>query len=213
MSQLTGIAPDTAGQLRADLAIIADWIKPGSKVLDLGCGDGLLLQHLRDSKNVTGYGLEINAFNIEACVEKNINVIQADLNDGLQEYFADNSFDYVIMSQTLQATEQPDLLMKEMLRVGREMIVTFPNMAYWRARLQLGMQGIMPVTKGLPNQWYNTPNVHLCTLRDFEALCQQHNIAVLERTVVDHSLRQGNLLKNLLPNLLGEVAIYRCSGL
>ena len=215
MSQLTEITPvyDEGGdkKLRADLAIIAEWIKPGSKVLDLGCGDGVLLAYLRDHHDVTGYGLEINAFNIEACVERDINVIQADLNDGLQEYFADDSFDYVIMSQTLQATEQPDLILQEMLRVGREGIVTFPNMAYWRARLQLGIQGIMPVTKGLSNQWYNTPNVHLCTLRDFQSLCRQHDIDVLQRTVVDHSHRRGNLLMNLLPNLLGEVAIYRCS--
>jgi len=215
MSQLTEITPvyedGSDNKLRADLAIIAEWIKPGSKVLDLGCGDGVLLAYLRDHQDVTGYGLEINAFNIEACVERDINVIQADLNDGLQEYFADDSFDYVIMSQTLQATEQPDLILQEMLRVGREGIVTFPNMAYWRARLQLGVQGIMPVTKGLPNQWYNTPNVHLCTLKDFQALCRQHDIDVLQRTVVDHSHRRGNLLMSLLPNLLGEVAIYRCS--
>jgi len=215
MSQLTEITPvyeeGNENKLRADLAIIAEWIKPGSKVLDLGCGDGVLLAYLRDHQDVTGYGLEINAFNIEACVERDINVIQADLNDGLQEYFADDSFDYVIMSQTLQATEQPDLILQEMLRVGREGIVTFPNMAYWRARLQLGVQGIMPVTKGLPNQWYNTPNVHLCTLKDFQALCRQHDIDVLQRTVVDHSHRRGNLLMSLLPNLLGEVAIYRCS--
>ena len=215
MSQLTGITPvyDEGGgnKLRADLAIIAEWIKPGSKVLDLGCGDGVLLAYLRDHRDVTGYGLEINAFNIEACVERDINVIQADLNDGLQEYFADDSFDYVIMSQTLQATEQPDLILQEMVRVGREGIVTFPNMAYWRARLQLGVQGIMPVTKGLPNQWYNTPNVHLCTLKDFQALCRQHDIDVLQRTVVDHSHRRGNLLMSLMPNFLGEVAIYRCS--
>jgi len=215
MSQLTEITPvyeeGNENKLRADLAIIAEWIKPGSKVLDLGCGDGVLLAYLRDHQDVTGYGLEINAFNIEACVERDINVIQADLNDGLQEYFADDSFDYVIMSQTLQATEQPDLILQEMLRVGREGIVTFPNMAYWRARLQLGVQGIMPVTKGLPHQWYNTPNVHLCTLKDFQALCRQHDIDVLQRTVVDHSHRRGNLLMSLLPNLLGEVAIYRCS--
>ena len=113
------------------------------------------------------------------------------------------------MSQTLQATEQPDLLIEEMLRVGKEGIVTFPNMAHWRARLQLGLKGVMPVTKNLPNQWFNTPNVHLCTLNDFEVLCRKHNIEILQRTVVDHSHRKGNWLMNLLPNLLGEIAIYR----
>jgi methionine biosynthesis protein MetW len=195
--------------LRADLAIIAEWIKPGTKVLDLGCGDGTLLAHLREKRDVLGYGLEINPFNIEICVEKDINVIQADLNDGLKAYFSDNRFDYVLMSQTLQATEQPDLLIEEMLRVGQEGIVTFPNMAHWRARFQLGVKGIMPVTKNLPNQWFNTPNVHLCTLNDFETLCKNHDIEILQRTVVDHSHKKGSPLMNLFPNLLGEIAIYR----
>jgi methionine biosynthesis protein MetW len=195
--------------LRADLAIIAQWIKADTKVLDLGCGDGTLLAYLRDQRNVLGYGLEINPFNIEICVERDINVIQANLNNGLKAYFSDNSFDCVIMSQTLQATEQPDLLIEEMLRVGREGIVTFPNMAHWRARLQLGLKGVMPVTKNLPNQWFNTPNVHLCTLNDFEQLCIQHDIQILQRSVVDYSHKRGSLLMNLLPNLLGEIAIYR----
>ena len=195
--------------LRADLEIIAEWIKADTKVLDLGCGDGTLLAYLRDQRKVLGYGLEIDRFNIEACVEKNINVIQANLNDGLKAYFADNSFDCVIMSQTLQATEQPDLLIEEMLRVGDEGIVTFPNMAHWSARLQLGLKGIMPVTKNLPNQWFNTPNVHLCTLNDFEVLCQKHDIQILQRTVVDNSHNKGGWLTHAFPNLLGEIAIYR----
>jgi methionine biosynthesis protein MetW len=210
MSQLTGVLPayDDKG-LRADLAIIADWIKAGSKVLDLGCGDGTLLAHLREQKDVLGYGLEISPFNIEDCVDKNINVIQADLNNGLKAYFSDNSFDSVVMSQTLQATEQPDLLIEEMLRVGNEAIVTFPNMAHWRARFQLGFKGVMPVTKNLPNQWFNTPNVHLCTLNDFEVLCKKHDIKILQRMVVDNSHHKGSWLMSLFPNLLGEIAIYR----
>ena len=113
------------------------------------------------------------------------------------------------MSQTLQATEQPDLFIEEMLRVGAEGIVTIPNMAHWSARLQLGLQGVMPVTKNLPNQWFNTPNVHLCTLNDFEKLCMKHDIQILERAVVDHSRKKGGWLTNLFPNLFGEVAIYR----
>lgn len=195
--------------LRADLAIIADWIGAKSKVLDLGCGDGTLLAYLREQRNVLGYGLEISPFDVEDCVDKNINVIQANLNNGLKAYFTDHSFDYVIMSQTLQATEKPDELIEEMLRVGREGIVTFPNMAHWSARLQLGLKGVMPVTKNLPNQWFNTPNVHLCTLNDFEVLCQKHDIEILQRTVVDHSHRKGSWLMKLFPNLLGEIAIYR----
>lgn len=210
MSSPTENSPiEAAGKLRADLSIISQWIKADSKVLDLGCGDGTLLAYLRDQRNVKGYGLEISPFNIETCVDKDLNVIQANLNNGLKAYFTENRFDYVIMSQTLQATEQPDLLIEEMLRVGREGIVTFPNMAHWSARLQLGLLGIMPVTKNLPNQWFNTPNVHLCTLNDFEVLCKNHNIEILERAVVDHSHKQGNWLMNMFPNLLGEIAIYR----
>ncbi len=210
MSKLKTTAPAiNENGLRADLSIIADWIKAESKVLDLGCGDGTLLAYLRDKHDVLGYGLEISPFNVEDCVDRDINVIQADLNNGLKAFFTDHSFDYVIMSQTLQATEKPDELIEEMLRVGREGIVTFPNMAHWSARLQLGIKGVMPVTKNLPNQWFNTPNVHLCTLNDFEVLCRKHDIEILQRTVVDHSHRKGSWLMKLFPNLLGEIAIYR----
>ena len=124
--------------LRADLSIIAHWINDGSTLLDLGCGDGTLLKYLREHKQVLGYGLEINSKNLEACVGAKLNIIQSDLNDGLTDYFSDNSFDYVVMSQTLQATQRPDQLIEDMLRVGKEGIVTFPNMAHWKARLQLG---------------------------------------------------------------------------
>jgi methionine biosynthesis protein MetW len=195
--------------MRADLAIIADWIKPGSSILDMGCGDGKLLKFLRDNRGVDGIGLEIDAQQIENCVRHNISVIQADLNDGLEQYFSDNSFDYVIMSQTLQAMDHPDKLIEEMLRVGRHGIITFPNMAYWKGRLQLGIRGVMPVTSNLPNHWFDTPNIHLCTVRDFESLCKQKNINILERTVVDHTHSRSTLLMRLLPNLFGEIAIYR----
>ncbi len=195
--------------MRADLAIIADWIRPGSSILDMGCGDGTLLKFLRDNREVDGIGLEIDAEQIENCVRDSISVIQSDLNDGLAQYFSDNSFDYVVMSQTLQAMEHPNKLVEEMLRVGKQGIITFPNMAYWKGRLQLGIRGIMPITSSLPNQWFDTPNIHLCTLNDFEALCKQKNINILERTVVDHTHRKSTLLMRLFPNLFGEIAIYR----
>jgi methionine biosynthesis protein MetW len=195
--------------MRADLAMIADWIKPGSSILDMGCGDGTLLKFLHEHSEVDGIGLEIDANKIENCVRDNISVIQSDLNDGLAQYFSDNSFDYVVMSQTLQAMDHPDILIEEMLRVGRQGILTFPNMAYWKGRLQLGIRGIMPVTRTLPNQWFDTPNIHLCTLNDFEALCKQKNINILERTVVDHTHSKSTLLMRLFPNLFGEIAIYR----
>lgn len=195
--------------LRPDLAILSDWITPGSRVLDLGCGDGALLLHLKHSKQVTGYGLEIDARNIERCIEDRINVIQADLNDGLSQYFDDDSFDFVVMSQTLQATQHPDELIEEMLRVGKQAIVTFPNMAYWKGRLQLGLEGIMPITKSLPNEWYNTPNIHLCTVNDFEKLCHRRNIEILQRNFVDHTHRRSSMLMRMYPNMFGEIAVYQ----
>ena len=195
-------------ELRPDLAIISEWIAPGSRVLDLGCGDGTLLAHLREQRQVDGYGLEIAPGNIVSCIEKEVNVIQTDLDAGISDFFDEASFDYVVMTQTLQAMVYPDQLLKEMLRVGREGIVTFPNFGHWRARAQMVLGGHMPVSTALPNQWYNTPNIHLCTLKDFEALCAKLRIRILQRSVVDHAHRY-RLGGKLLPNLLGEVAIYR----
>nr|WP_319020495.1 methionine biosynthesis protein MetW [Alkalilimnicola sp. S0819] len=193
--------------MRRDLAAIADWILPGSRVLDLGCGDGALLQHLREERDVTGYGLEIDPDNIVRCIRNGVNVIQSDLDEGLSDFDA-HSFDYVVMSQTLQAVRYPDWLLEEMLRVGREGIVTFPNFAYWRLRYHLAIKGRMPVSKALPNSWYDTPNIHLCTVRDFQALCGERDIEILESRVMD-SHHRHNYGARLLPNLLGEIALYR----
>lgn len=192
--------------LRPELRTIADWITAGSRVLDLGCGDGTLLTYLRDKQQVYGYGLEIDQANIVKAIENGIYVIQTDLDAGLNE-FESGSFDYVIMSQTLQAIHYPDRLLEEMLRVGREGIITFPNFGYWRNRLQL-LAGRMPVTGSLPHSWYNTPNIHLCTLHDFEELCDDKGFRILERTVVDRAHRTS-LPMRLLPNLMGEIALYR----
>ncbi len=193
--------------LRPDLEIISNWIKPGSRLLDLGCGDGALLKHLQETRDVTGYGLEIDNDNVTRCVESGVNVIQTDLDAGLQDFFG-RSFDYVIMSQTLQAVHYPDRLLEEILRIGHEGIVTFPNFAHWKNRIQLTVGGMMPVTRTLPNPWYSTPNIHLCTVEDFEKLCDERGIHIIERIMVNDDYRRTSA-GNFMPNLLGRTAIYR----
>jgi len=195
--------------LRSDHAIIADWVETNSRVLDLGCGDGMLMEHLRKTRNTTGYGVEIDEGMISECIDRGINVIQSDLDEGLAD-FQDNSFDYVILSMTLQAVTYPDKLLLEMLRVGKEGIVTFPNFAHWSPRLQLMFQGRMPVSSSIPFQWYDTPNIHLCTIHDFENLCDENGVDVLERRT-SVSTRKAGLMSNVLPNLFGEIALYRFS--
>jgi methionine biosynthesis protein MetW len=187
---------------RPDFAAIAAWIPNGARVLDLGCGDGSLLRYLQGSNRVAGYGVEIVDANIVACIKNQVNVIQGDLESGLSG-FENNSFDYVILSQTLQATRHTEPLMREMLRVGREGIVSFPNFGYWRNRMDI-LQGRMPVSKELPYQWYDTPNIHLCTLNDFEALCRSNSMHILDRRVMT-----GDRVISVLPNLLGSTAVYR----
>jgi methionine biosynthesis protein MetW len=193
--------------LRPDQALIAEWIAPSSRVLDLGCGDGALLASLQNTRNVTGYGLEIDQDNIVKCIAVGVNVIQTDLDAGLSE-FDENSFDYVLMTDTLQAVHFPDKLINEMLRVGREGIITFTNIGHWICRLQLAIKGKMPISRSLPDQWYETPNIHLCSIADFEELCRSLDVEILQRATVDHAHR-SNLGMRLLPNLLGEIALYR----
>jgi methionine biosynthesis protein MetW len=192
--------------LPAELAPFARWVSRGSRVLDLGCGDGTLLAALREALSVSGYGLEIDPDNIVACLEKGVAVIQTDLNEGLSD-FATRSFDYVIMKQTLQAMRHPDRTMEEMLRVGHQGIVTFPNFGYWRNRMQLAVGGRMPVTRALPAEWYETGNIHMCTIADFEALCAERRIEVVDRLVVDVDSRETPLTRRL-PRLCGEHAVY-----
>lgn len=193
--------------MRADLEIIQEWIKPGSRLLDLGCGDGELLRYLSEQRKVTGYGLEIDPEKINACIDNGVNVIEQNLDTGLSN-FGDNTFDSVLMTQALQAVHYPDQVLEEMLRIGREAILTFPNFAHWRCRLYLGTKGRMPVSEFMPYTWYNTPNIHFCTFKDFEALCRERSIRILDRLVVDQTHRSG-VLSGLWPNLLGEIAIYR----
>ncbi|MDO8416950.1 MAG: methionine biosynthesis protein MetW [Agitococcus sp.] len=195
--------------MRLDLRLAERWIKPQSRVLDLGCGDGELLAHLRDKFDTKGYGLEIDEDKINDCVARGVNVIQQNLNKGLSN-FGDNSFDSVIMTQALQAVEKPDQLLNDMLRVGKQAIITFPNFAHWKTRSYLFFKGQMPVSEALPYSWYDTPNIHLCTFRDFEALCHKLDIKILNRLAVDDD-QQGSFLMKYLPNLMGEVAIYRVS--
>lgn len=193
--------------MRIDQRIIDQWIAPNSRILDLGCGDGTLLQHLAQTKNVHGYGLEISADGIQACIERGVNVIEQNLDEGLSN-FEDNSFDTVIMSQTLQTMHYPDRLLKEMTRVGRQSIVTIPNFGHWRARLQLMFKGRMPVSDLLPYEWYNTPNIHFCTFHDFEVLCKEMQLTVMDQAVVAEKSRTRALC-SLNPNLFGETGIFR----
>lgn len=193
-------------ELRADLRIINRWIQPNSSVLDLGCGSGVLLKHLKDHKAVHGYGLEINPEKITACIEKQINVIEQNLDKGLSN-FATDSMDTVVMTQALQAVQRPDLLLEEMLRIGREAIVTFPNFGHWNTRFYLMFKGRMPMSEALPHNWYDTPNIHLCTFRDFEVLCHEKGIRILHKTVLDSDLEE-HWLTSLWPSMLGETAIY-----
>lgn len=193
--------------MRLDQRIIEDWISPGSRILDLGCGDGTLLQYLAKDKNVRGYGVEINPQQIQACIEKGINVIEQNLDEGLSN-FDDNSFDTVIMSQTLQTMHYPDRLLAEMTRVGRETVVTIPNFGHWRARLHLMFKGRMPVSDLLPYEWYNTPNIHFCTFKDFEILCKEMHLVVMEQSVIVEKSPVRALCK-LSPNIFGETALFR----
>jgi len=188
---------------RSDFSIIAGWVNPGERVLDLGCGDGALLASLIESRRVRGYGIDIADDNVLACVKRGLNIIQSDLESGLAG-FGDRSFDTVILSQTLQQIHRVETIINEMLRVGREVIVTFPNFAYWRHRIQLGVRGTMPVSETLPYEWYNTPNVRMFTVREFDRFCAARGIAIIDREVQSDERRV-----TFAPNLFGQLAFYR----
>lgn len=192
--------------MRSDLRLISDWIAPGSRVLDLGCGDGTLLAALRDEKQVDGLGVEIDPDNLTYCMSRGLAVVEQDLNKGLAN-FGSGSFDVVVMTNSLQTLRYPHRVIDEMLRVGKECIVTFPNFGHWQARWHLAVRGRMPVSRHLPYTWYDTPNIHFCTVSDFDVLCRQKQVRVLDRQVVS-SNRRETLRARVWPNVFGVTAIY-----
>jgi len=194
---------------RVDYNIIVDLVPRGARVLDLGCGDGSLLERLVREKGVTGRGIELSEAGVRECIAKGLTVLQGDIDEGLRDY-PDGSIDYAILNQTLQAVKKPALVLSEMLRVGRKGIVGFPNFAYWRMRLDLVLRGRMPKTEFLPYEWYDTPNIHFCSILDFDDYCAAHGIVVEKR--VYHTARGGGrVLKGVRPNLFAESAVYLLS--
>ena len=191
------------------LSVIEKWVEVRSKVLDLGCGNGNILSELQKTKDVIGLGVEIEEKNIEECLLQNINVLEQNIDDGLNNFSSD-SFDVVILSQTIQVLKNPDTALEEITRIGKTCIVTIPNFGHWRSRLSLLLNGRMPVTSPLPESWHATPNIHLCTLKDFEMLCSELLISIEERVTVN-SNNQSKWYLDIWPNLFSASAIYKIS--
>jgi methionine biosynthesis protein MetW len=192
-------------QLRTDFDAIANWVQPNTSLLDLGCGDGSFLEFIRAKRDVKPYGVEITDSAVLACVQKGLNIVQQDLEGGLA-LFEDQSFDTVVLSQTLQTIHQTEWILREVVRVGKQCVVSFPNFGHWSHRYAVAL-GRMPVSKSLPYEWFNTPNVRVLTIADFEALAHKLGISILGRVV----LHEGAKV-NLMPNLFGSLAIYRVRG-
>ena len=191
------------------IEVIKNWIDSGSKVLDLGCGNGEILNILSKELEATVLGVEINQNDINQCIQSGLNVIQQNIDEGLNN-FGDESFDMVIMSQTIQVLKQPKQALEEVTRIGSRSIVTIPNFGYWSTRLSLLFSGKMPVTGSLPNNWYNTPNIHLCTIKDFEILCERSGINILEKRFFNSNGGESVLAK-VLPNIFAATAMYKIS--
>lgn len=195
--------------MRQDLTHILRWIKSGASVLDLGCGDGEFLALIQKERRAQVMGIEIDSDAITTALGRGLNIIEQNLDDGLAN-FPDQSFDMVVMAHALQAVQFPDQVLDEMLRVGQECVVTFPNFGQWRSRVHLATRGRMPVSRFMPYNWYDTPNIHFCTVRDFETLCRQRGIRILGRDMIGGNDRGTGLARHW-PNLFATTAIYHIS--
>jgi methionine biosynthesis protein MetW len=197
--------------LRPDLAVIASLIKPGARVLDVGCGEGALLQWLRDEKQTDGRGIEINQADVNRAIALGIAVIQGDVDSDLPHY-PDGAYDYVILSQTLQAMRAPEAVLLDLVRIGRKAVVSVPNFGHWKNRLYLALYGRMPVTKTLSYQWYDTPNIHFCTIADFVVLVESLGITIEDRIVVDTAGHKTKFTgRGAMANLFGEQGVFLLS--
>ncbi len=185
--------------------IINSWVPENSKVIDFGCGDGSLLKELFENKQVLGYGVEINDIKIEKCIEKGIPVIKLDIDKGLNDFMSSN-FDLSIMAKSIQCLKNPDLALNRMLELSKRCVVTLPNLGYWRCRINLA-SGKMPITPELPSSWYETENIHLCTIKDFENLCLKENIRIKDKVFINRNGDQGGLSK-INPNLFAVEGVY-----
>ena len=196
---------------RVDLLLLADMVEPGSRVLDVGCGDGALLRILADTRDVDARGIEIAQSNVNQCVARGLSVVQGDADTDLINY-PDNAFDYAILSQTIQATRRPLDVLEQLLRIGRRAIVSFPNFGHWRIRAQIMFRGRMPVTQNLSFTWYDTPNIHFCTIKDFVVLCEELDAKVESSVALNaHGQRLGLKIPLIMQNLFGHQAIFLLS--
>lgn len=193
-------------KIRFDLQIIASWIEPNSRVLDLGCGEGDLLCFLKSRKNVRGTGIEHDEAKVAQCIEKGVTVLQGDINAEVLDY-PDGAFDYVILSQTLQQVYEPATLIRSILRIGRKAVVSFPNFSHWMVRLQLMVTGFAPVTRQLPYQWYDTPNIRVISLNDFRKFARTVGFNILQESAISVYDRKGKTVQ-FLPNLRASYGIY-----
>ena len=205
-------AAEPAGELRQDLRLIAEMIEPGARVLDIGCGDGALLAYLTRHKRVDGRGIELSQSGVNACVGHGLSVVQGDADRDL-EHYPKGAFDVVVLSQTLQATREPRLVLEALVRIGRRAIVSFPNFGFWRIRLHFMLRGRMPMSHLLSHPWYETPNIHLCTIRDFVSLCDELGVTVERSVTLDRHGRPYALNPHGgLANLLAEQGVFVLSG-